>query len=100
MLESSDLALRAADKLVQHRVPRERQVVAIIAAAAKPHDASARELVGELAQATRGMRMSRRRVLQMRKRIAGETVRAALENDEFGPESPQEFRDPLPFAHE
>ena len=43
----SDLAFGAADELAQHRVPREREVGPIIAAAAKAHDTTTRELIGE-----------------------------------------------------
>src|SRR6476646_7498473 len=76
-------ALRPLDELVQHAAPRGSEIAAVVTASAETHYTTATHFVRERAEAARGMRVRRRRVLKVSERIARDTVRSALEDDEF-----------------
>src|SRR5687767_11629624 len=86
-------AFRAFHELVQHRAPCGSKIGAVIAAAAKAHDAAAGQLVRQNAEALCRVRVRGRRVLQHGKRVAREAVGSALEQDELGLEPAQVFLD-------
>src|SRR5688572_7262669 len=92
------LSVGGDEKLLEHGIPRQRQVAPVVASAAKSHDAPLCHLVGEAAQTARRMRVRCRRILEMSKRIAGKAVGTALQNNELGPLLPEKRDDALPFA--
>src|SRR5688572_3120151 len=55
------------EKLLEHGIPRKREVAPVVAAAAKSHDPPLCHFIGEAAQTARGVRVCRRRILEVSK---------------------------------
>src|SRR5690606_34756665 len=78
------LTVQSFQKALNHARPSAREIAAVVAAAAHCEDAPVAELVGERAEAARGMRMRLFGEAEMGDRISLQAVRAALKQDEFG----------------
>src|SRR5688572_23419533 len=92
------LARRSQD--LEHRAPRPGEVPQAVAAAAECHQPPLRMALREHDGAPRGVGMRGRRELQVRERIAGEPVGAALQDAKLRPRCVEEALGRLPCAEE
>src|SRR3569623_805084 len=83
-----------------HRRPRPCEIAAIVTAAAERQQPAGAHFVGELRKPRGGVAVGGGRVEEMRERIVGDAVCAALQNDELGPEAAQSFLDLSPCGEE
>src|SRR5262245_16292108 len=97
---SSRSALDRFNEDLENGAPGSRQVLQVIAAAAKDHETAVRVALGKRDQPPRSVGVRSRREPQIGKRIAREPVRAALEDQELGARLVDEALGLLPCAHE